>query len=116
MSITGGGQHPAGDIINLTSSTTRLAFCVWEELMGYLSSRNICQGVWENTAHGERRAKYCYPRTIFSHRGHSVVLPVIRCLTSISGSLWGLEVSLVIECLSRKHRTRVWSPSLETLE
>lgn len=115
MSITGDAQHPAGDIINLTSSTTCLAFCVWwhswdTSAPGVFFSSNICQGAWENIAHGERKAKYCCPRTIFSHHGFCLSSSY-QLSHSIGGTFWGL----VVECLSRKHRTLGLVPITENI-
>lgn len=64
----------------------------------------------------ERGAEYCYPRTnhLFTSWVY-IILRVTSCLTSIGGSLWGLEVSLVVECLSRKHRTPCLIPITENI-
>lgn len=73
----------------------------------------LCVGKYSSWR--ERRAEYCYLRTIFSLHGYSVILRVTSCVTSIGGSLWGLEVSLVVECLSGKHRTPGLIPITENI-
>lgn len=57
-------QHPAEAIINLTSSTTGLAFCGTPQLSGCSSAWMFARGNGQ-TAHAERRANTVNPEPSF---------------------------------------------------